>query len=77
VKISIEKTITPKLSVSWKRPHTTLAVAPRMVCSLSAGSATVQLHDQGDDSVLVQNHRDGTSVHPVLSVTAGIPHLWD
>jgi hypothetical protein len=77
VRISIEKTTTPKLSVSWKKPHTKLAVAPRMVCSLSAGGTTVRLHDQGDDYVLLQNHGDGTSIHPGLFVTVGITHQWE
>jgi hypothetical protein len=76
VTISIEKTTEPKISESWKKPDSKLAVLPRMICYLSAKGATVQLYDQGDDYVLIQNHADKRSINPGLFVTVGITHQW-
>lgn len=77
VTISIEKTTPPKTSASWKIPHSKLAVLPRMICYLSQSGATVQLHDQGDDYILLHNHTDNVSINPGLFISVGITHQWE
>lgn len=77
VSIHIHKVTSPKVDESWKIPNSKLAVLPRMICSLSAAGATVQLYDQGDDFILLQNYTGDSSVHPGLFVAVGMTHRWE
>lgn len=76
ITISISTTIPPRIHQSWKIPHSKLAVLPRMICSVSNNESTIQLHDQGDDYVLIQNYVDQTSNDPGLFISVGLTHQW-
>src|SRR5512145_1164421 len=62
--ITIESTRAPKLTKSWKMPHTKLSVLPRMTCYLSEKDTTLELFDQGDDYIRIQNYTGRTAAKP-------------
>ncbi|MFZ5570213.1 MAG: hypothetical protein ACOZF0_07405 [Thermodesulfobacteriota bacterium] len=76
VKLSIEQAGRPGQSISWKIPHSKMAVLPRITCSLSPSGATVELYDQGDDYILLQHHTDKGAPRPGLFISVGITHGW-
>jgi len=77
VTISIEATLPPRIHQAWKKPHSKLAVLPRLTCYVSKNESTITLHDQGDDYVLIQNHAGQTSNDPGLFISVGLTHRWE
>jgi hypothetical protein len=47
-----------------------------MICHVSKNESTIELHDQGDDYVLIQNYVDQTSIEPGLFISVGLTHQW-
>ncbi len=76
VSIRIQHVPQPGVNESWRAANTKLAVLPRMICTLSATGATVQLYDQGDDFILLQTEMGDSSVKARLYVAIGITHQW-